>query len=98
MQPQARTEYLVEYKGRPVADLRVSLKKYAAMAGLTYPVRTYDVRHLYASVMLSEGGDLAAVSKLLGHTNIATTSETYYHVMRAKRRVLQHFARSYVRL
>ena len=44
----------------------------------TYPVRMYDFRHLFATMMLNKGADLAAVSKLMGHAKITTTANVYY--------------------
>lgn len=81
----ASTQYVVEYKGRSVRQVRRSFKTACKLAGIEYDVRPYDVRHLFASVMLSKGGDLAAVSKLLGHSRIETTMERYYHLMEGEK-------------
>lgn len=77
-------EYVVSYKGEPVKRLNKALQRAAERAGIGYPVRMYDIRHLYASVMLANGSDLAAVSKILGHSTIATTQEHYYHVLKGE--------------
>ncbi|SNR98802.1 Site-specific recombinase XerD [Humidesulfovibrio mexicanus] len=81
MRQEAKSAYLIEYKGRPVKQVYRSLKTAIKRAGITYPVTPYDVRHLFASVLLQGGADLAAVSALLGHSSIATTQERYYHLM-----------------
>lgn len=84
-QKTARCDYIVEYRGGPITTFRIGLKNAAKRAGIAYNVRPYDIRHLYASVMLAGGADLAAVSKLLGHSTIATTTSTYYHVMQGEK-------------
>ena len=58
------TEYLVEFEENPI----IPLKKACKRAGITYPIRIYDFRHLYATMLLNAGADLAAVSKLMGHS------------------------------
>jgi site-specific recombinase XerD len=47
-------------------------------AGINVPTRMYDLRHLYATTMLTNGADLAAVSTLMGHSTITMTADTYY--------------------
>lgn len=78
----ARSEFLIEYAGRPIKTIRQGLKTAVQKAGLSYNVRPYDIRHLFATVMLTGGGDLAAVSKLLGHASVHTTSTVYYHLLK----------------
>ena len=41
------------------------------------PLRLHDLRHSYASLALSRGASLAAVSKALGHSRISTTLDMY---------------------
>ena len=49
-------------------------------AGLR-PVRLHDLRHGQASLMLAAGVPMAVVSKRLGHSSIAITSDTYSHLL-----------------
>ncbi|WP_175541574.1 site-specific integrase [Streptomyces aidingensis] len=44
-------------------------------------VRLHDLRHGQASLMLAAGVELAIVSKRLGHSSIAITSDTYSHLL-----------------
>lgn len=53
--------------------INVALKKWAADAGIDKHVTFHSGRHTYAVMMLDLGVDIYTVSKLLGHTNIATT-------------------------
>ena len=55
------------------------------MAGITYPCRMYDVRHLFAFIMLLGGADLAAVSKLPGCFNTQMTTNVYYELLKGEK-------------
>lgn len=44
-------------------------------------VRLHDLRHAHASQLLSDGVDLATVSRRLGHSRTSTTADIYAHVM-----------------
>ncbi len=46
-------------------------------AGIEGRLRLHDLRHTYASLALSRGASLAAVSKALGHSRISTTLDMY---------------------
>ncbi|MDP2848473.1 MAG: site-specific integrase [Humidesulfovibrio sp.] len=82
---EAQSAYIIEYLGKPIKQLRRSLTTACRRAGITYGVRMYDVRHLFASAMLTGGADLAAVSALLGHSDISTTQKHYYHLMQGEK-------------
>jgi len=53
----------------------------AKEAGLR-PIRLHDLRHGAASLRLAAGVEIAAVSKMLGHSSIAITADTYSHLLR----------------
>jgi integrase len=59
-------------------QLDLALKR----AGLPH-VRLHDLRHGYASTLLTEGVALLTVSRLLGHSSIVITSDTYAHLTQA---------------
>jgi len=49
--------------------------------------RFHDLRHTAASLMFERGLEATTVQRVLGHTSIAVTNDTYLHLMpRAKRR------------
>ena len=75
----------MEYQGRPIKKLRRSFQTACRKAGLGYRVRMYDVRHLFASLMLAGGADLAAVSRLLGHASTHMTADTYYQYLQGEK-------------
>ena len=43
-------------------------------------IRLHDLRHSHASLLISKGIDVAAISKRLGHRSIRVTLETYCHL------------------
>ena len=57
-------------------DFTVLLEK----AGLTQ-IRMHDLRHLCASLLLSQGVPARVVMEILGHSQISLTMNTYSHVM-----------------
>lgn len=52
-----------------------------ALAGVSEAISFHSLRHLFASQLLSAGVPLPAVSRFLGHENIAVTSRTYAHFL-----------------
>lgn len=70
-----------------VTDPGAVSKRFAVLAkeaGLPV-IRLHDTRHTAASQFIAAGVPLAEVSKLLGHSAIAITSDTYGHLMDDKR-------------
>lgn len=82
---EADSAYIVEYNGKPVTHCRTAFKNACEAAKIDYAVRLYDIRHLFASTMLANGGDLKAVSKLLGHSTTRMTADTYYHELKGEK-------------
>jgi integrase len=64
--------------GSPRTTLRVAWSKICQAAGLTN-VRVHDLRHSYASYLVSNGVSLHIVGRLLGHSQ-AQTTQRYAHV------------------
>lgn len=83
--------YLIEYDGRQVGSLKKSWGAAKRRAGITRRIRLYELRHWYATNLLSGGADLKAASELMGHSSPGTTLATYYHLLdRQKRSALKH--------
>ena len=55
-------------------------KKACEIAGVK-KIRMHDIRHSCASLLISKGINIVAVSKRLGHKNIEQTLNTYSHMM-----------------
>lgn len=84
-------QFLVEYKGNPMGSLKTAWGHALKRAGITRRLRLYDLRHWYASTLLSGGADIKAASELMGHSSPALTLKTYYHLVEnQKRQALNH--------
>jgi site-specific recombinase XerD len=60
-----------------VQGLRVIIRRIARRAGVTGRVNPHSFRHAMARFYLQSGGDLATLSKLLGHKESRTTIDYY---------------------
>src|SRR5215510_524592 len=70
----------VDELGRPrtrKANLRL-LKEAAVRAGIR-PLNMHNLRHTFASQLLSSGRSIPEVSRLLGHADTAVTAQVYAH-------------------
>lgn len=85
MRDKSQSSYIIEYRGKPVTTIRKSFNTACDLAGIKVPVRMYDLRHLFATTMLSNGADLAAVSKLMGHSTVKMTADVYYHYLEGEK-------------
>jgi integrase len=45
------------------------------------PLRLHDLRHGRASMLLATGVDIALVSKMMGHSTLTITTDTYAHLL-----------------
>ena len=69
--------------GDPVNPWHVTERAFKPLlrrAGLPL-IRFHDLRHTFASMMLSEGARVDVVSKMLGHASPAVTLSVYAHLM-----------------
>lgn len=70
-------------RGTYACDLTTNQLEYhfkRMLASWDFPaIRFHDLRHSYATLMLSKGVDLKIISDVLGHSDIAITADTYLH-------------------
>lgn len=88
--PVISERVFLDEDGKPLTKEKVA-RKFAlakAVAGITRRLRIHDLRHTYASTLVSSGVNLKVVSDLLGHADIATTAR----YARGDRRVLADVA------
>ncbi|MGL1862455.1 MAG: tyrosine-type recombinase/integrase [Pseudodesulfovibrio sp.] len=83
--PEAKTEYLVEFRGRQIKSIKGAFRTARKKAGIDKSVISYDIRHLFATTLLNKGGDLASVSHLMGHASTKMTADQYYHVLKEEK-------------
>ena len=50
------------------------------------PAHFHSLRHQYASIQIDMGTELTLLSKMMGHSNIAITSNTYSHLFEERER------------
>ncbi len=67
-----------DVEGQPVQEIRRGWHRIRATAGLD-DVRIHDLRHTFASLLVSRGASLEMVAKLLGHAQVQTT-QRYAHL------------------
>ena len=65
--------------GQPVVDLKRFWERMRAKADIP-DVRIHDLRHTFASLLVSGGASLEMIGRLLGHTQIGTT-QRYAHLI-----------------
>lgn len=68
-----------DVEGQPVQDLRRFWSGICAEAGVD-GLRLHDLRHSFASFLVSGGASLEMIGKLLGHTQ-ARTTQRYAHLL-----------------
>ena len=74
---QHKSDYLIEYKGRPVADIGTAFSNAARRSGLKYAVCPYDIRHLWITTMLDKQVEISAIAHLAG-TSPRMIIKNYY--------------------
>jgi len=57
------------------------LREQFALCGIDKEKRFHDLRHTYATRLFELGQEPKVMQKLLGHSDLSTTMETYTHVM-----------------
>ncbi|CAH2603761.1 Tyrosine-type recombinase/integrase [Rhodovastum atsumiense] len=65
--------------GRPMQSVRSAWARARRAAALPAGTRLHDLRHTFASILINGGRSLYDVSRVLGHTQLATTAR-YAHL------------------
>lgn len=81
--PYEKTDYLIQDGfGNPMGGQALSsrLDRLEKEKGLPH-VTLHGLRHTYASILHSQGVDMANISAELGHGNLTTTANIYTHIL-----------------
>lgn len=70
--------YLVEYKGKPIANVKTAWKAAVERAGLDAECKPYSLRHTAARWMRKHGIGMEEVSQQLGHRERGTSITAIY--------------------
>ena len=77
-------EYVFNYNGSPITDIKHSWRTTLKNAGLPY-TNFHTLRHTAATWILKKTGNLKLTQQILGHASIQTTLK-YAHVLDAEKR------------
>ena len=86
-----RNKFLFGTNDKPLSENTITRKfhSFAQKAGVK-EIRLHDLRHSCASLLISNGVPITAVSEQLGHANTQQTLTTYAHMMpKDKDKILQ---------
>jgi len=86
-QKQKNCEYVVADNGKIIEPRLINyrFKRMLHMAGLEN-IHFHSLRHTFATRCLENGADIASLSRLLGHTSVKMTLDTYTDSMLENRR------------
>ena len=88
---KAGINYIIHYNGQMVGSLKTAWKNAKSRAMVLRRLRLYEIRHAFATNLLSAGAPLKSVSEMLGHRSPVTTTKIYWHVQdRSKRQAITH--------
>lgn len=62
-------------------NVRRALKKVLDITDIETHITMHALRHTFATRLIERGGNIKAISELLGHKNISITLDTYAHVL-----------------
>lgn len=72
--------YLITYRGKPIHSIHSSWLRALKKAGIDRRIRPYDLRHSFASELISSGVDVGTVAQLLNHSSPNMLFKYYQYV------------------
>lgn len=94
--PPTDSSYVFTYKGKPICPTtaRDRFVEAIEVSGVK-KIRIHDLRHSHATWLISNGINIVAVSKRLGHSTINQTLKTYTHLVNRNEDDMINFIDSY---
>lgn len=77
---QENCEFVVNYKGKQVKQIRTGWLGALRRAGIDRHIRPYDLRHAFATEAIASGADYGTVAALMGHKSPMMVLRHYQHV------------------
>lgn len=72
-------DFIITFRGKPIDRISKAFTSAKRRAGITRKLPPYAFRHSFATGSLAAGGDLKAISEILGHSRTDTTTRIYHH-------------------
>lgn len=72
----ALTDYVIEYNGAPVKNVRTAFERAVERAGLS-DLTIHDIRHTAACWLAMDGHSMSEIAQYLGHSNSLVTERIY---------------------
>ncbi len=76
-QPFARTDFVIEWAGKPVASVKRSVRASAKKAGIKTGAHPHLLRHSAAVHMAEAGVPMEEIAQYLGHDDVEVTRKIY---------------------
>lgn len=75
VKPHTGSAVFISQRGKPLSRKTVWhwIQQYARVIGITTGVSPHQLRHSFATHLLSHGADLRVIQEMLGHSDISTT-------------------------
>ncbi len=91
LSPKSGAAIFLSVRGHPLTPARIwqLVQHYSKQAGLAESVHPHQLRHSFATHLLSGGADLRIIQEMLGHASIATT-QIYTQVDRSQLKKIHH--------
>lgn len=95
----ATCEYVIEYRGKRVGDIKKGVKAVFDRSGLKGKfLGLHALRHTLATSSVAAGIDMRKVQRMLGHDDIDTTDKVYAEFRRGALRDVAQVADAHIRL
>lgn len=91
LSPKSGAAIFLSIRGHPLTPARIwqLVQHYSKQAGLSEAAHPHQLRHSFATHLLSGGADLRIIQEMLGHASIATT-QIYTQVDRTQLKKIHH--------